>query len=268
MKRLPYSPFPQAFNSERPDRIASKILEGRVAVFLSGTTFVITYPAIFTEFFMAAEDYYERTLVANFLSILRYIAVGLIIFLSPVYLVLISYGVELVPIKFIIPIAQSRQGIPLPPFIEILVMEIIVELIREGGLRLPTKVAATMSIVAGIIIGNAATDSKVVSPTTLLIVGISTVSSFLIPNYEMAQSIRILKFPMLILADALGFLGIAIGSYFLLVHLFSLKSMGVPYLSFSKQDMKDTFLRYPIYKHNRRPDSIPNENQIRQGKVK
>jgi hypothetical protein len=263
-----YSPFPQAFDTERPDRVASRLLEGRVAVLTSEAAFVLTYPALFTEFLLAGEDYYERTLVANFLIILRVIATILVQYLSPVYLVLINYNVELVPIKFIIPIAQSRQGIPLPPFFEILIMEIIIELLREGGLRLPTKVAATMSIVGGIIIGNAATDSKIVSPTTLLVVGVSTVASFLIPNYEMALSLRFIKFPLLLLADALGFLGIAIGFYFISVHLFSLKSMGVPYLTYTRQDMKDTFLRYPLYKQNRRPDAVPNEDPIRQGKIK
>jgi hypothetical protein len=264
----PYSPFPQAFSTEKPDRVVSKLLEGRVAVFIGGSAFVLTYPALFTEFFTAGEDYYQRTLVSNFLTVLRVVAAILVQYLSPVYLVLISYNVELVPIKFILPIAQSRQGIPLPPFVEILVMEIIVELLREGGLRLPTKVAATMSIVGGIIIGNAATDSKIVSPTTLLVVGVSTVASFLIPNYEMALSLRFIKFPLLLLADALGFLGIAIGFYFISVHLFSLKSMGVPYLTYTRQDMKDTFLRYPLYKQNRRPDAVPNEDPIRQGKIK
>ena len=110
-----YSPFPQAFDTERPDRVASRLLEGRVAVFTSEAAFVLTYPALFTEFLLAGEDYYERTLVANFLIILRVIATILVQYLSPVYLVLINYNVELVPIKFIIPIAQSRQGIPSAP---------------------------------------------------------------------------------------------------------------------------------------------------------
>jgi spore germination protein KA len=263
-----YSPFPQAFGTERPDRIASKILEGRIAIFLSGTPYTITYPAILTEFFQSPEDYYERTFVSNITKMLRFIAAVIVVFLSPVYLTLISYNVELIPISFIIPLAESRQGIPLPPFFEILFMEIIVELIREGGLRLPPKVASTISIVGGIIIGNAAVESRVVSPTTLLIVGVSTVASFVIPNYEMAISLRVLKFPILLLAEALGFFGIAIGYFYLMVHIFSLKSMGVPYLTFTKQDMQDTLLRYPLFKMNNRPDSIPNNNPIRQGKTK
>jgi spore germination protein KA len=262
-----YSPFPQAYGTERPDKIATKILEGRIAVFLSGTPYTITYPAILTEFFQSPEDYYERTFVSNITRILRFIAAVIIVFLSPVYLTLISYNVELIPISFIIPISESRQGIPLPPFFEILFMEIIVELIREGGLRLPPKVASTISIVGGIIIGNAAVESRVVSPTTLLIVGVSTVASFVIPNYEMAISLRTLKFPILLLAEALGFFGIAIGYFALMIHILSLKSMGVPYLTFSKQDMQDTLLRYPLYKMNKRPDGIPNNNPIRQGKT-
>jgi spore germination protein KA len=259
-----YSPFPQMHGTERPDRIVSKIMEGRVAFILSGTPFVITAPALFQEFMQAPEDYYQRTLVSSFISLVRYLAISLIIFLSPVYLTLISYNVELIPITFITPIAESRQAVPLSPFLEILVMELVIELLREGGLRLPPKIAQTISIVGGIIIGNAAIQSRVVSPSTLLVVGVSTIASFLIPNYEMAASLRIIKFSMLIIADAMGFLGIAAGCFFLITHMFSLKSFGVPYFTFTKHDMRDLFIRAPLWMMNKRPDAIPNNNPIRQ----
>ncbi|WP_163193369.1 spore germination protein [Clostridium thermarum] len=260
----PSSPFPQVFGTEKPSKVVSKLLEGRVAIIVSGAPYVITAPAVFIEFFQAVEDYYERTVVSSFTRLCRWMAAFIVVFLSPIYLVMISYNVELIPIMFVNPIAQSRKGIPLTPFLEILFMELTVELLREGGLRLPPKIAQTLSIVGGIIIGNAVIDAKVVSPSTLLIVGIVTVSSFLIPNYEMAIVLRFLRFPMLILADAAGFLGIAAGGYILAYHLFSLKSFGVPYLTFTISDMKDIFTRSPLWKMNMRPEAIPNKNSVRQ----
>ncbi|MCT4594012.1 MAG: spore germination protein [Anaeromicrobium sp.] len=259
-----YSIFPQIYGTERPDIVKANLLEGRVAIILNGTPYVLTAPAIFVEFFQAVEDYSERTIVSSFTRLLRIVAVLIIITLPSIYLTLIQYNAELIPIKFLNPIVQSREGIALTPFLEILAMEIVVEFLREGGLRLPPRIASTLSIVGGIIIGNTAVESKIVSPTTLLIIGISVVATFLIPNYEMSLSIRFIRFPMLILTSAMGFLGITSGMFFLIVHLYSLESFGVPYFSLKEGDLKDIFIRAPLWKMNNRPKSIPNNNPIRQ----
>ncbi|MCM1989953.1 spore germination protein [Oceanirhabdus seepicola] len=260
----PYSVFPQAFNTERPDIVKANLMEGKIAILVNGNPSVITVPAVFIEFFQAVEDYYERTIVSSFARILRILAVFMVITLPSIYLTLIQYNAELIPIKFINPIVQSREGIALTPFLEILAMEVVVEFLREGGLRLPPKIAGTLSIVGGIIIGNTAIESRIVSPTTLLVVGISVLSTFLVPNYEMSLSIRFIRFPMLVLANTIGFMGIAAGWFFLMVHLFSLESYGVPYVSIKEKDMKDIFIRAPLWMMNKRPEAIPNNNQTRQ----
>ncbi|MGH4140173.1 spore germination protein [Clostridium sp.] len=259
-----YSIFPQADNSERPDRAIGNMLEGRILVVLEGTPMVLMYPATFMDFFQAVEDYSQRTIIASFVRFLRILAACVVITLPSIYLTLIKFNVELIPIKFVTPIVQSRVGIALTPFLEIMAMEIVVEFLREGGLRLPTKIAQTLSLVGGIIIGDTAIQSKMVSPTTLLVVGITVITTFLIPNYDMSLSIRILRFPMLILANIMGIFGIAVGWFILLVHLSSLDSLGVPYFEFHKSDMKDTFIRAPLWKMNKRPVGIPNTNPIRQ----
>lgn len=259
-----FSPFPQVFGTERPDIVKANIMEGRIAILLNGTPYVLTVPALFFDFFQAVEDYNERTLVSSFSRILRMLAVFLVITLSPTYLTLISYNVELIPINFITAIIEFRKGIALSPFLEILSMELVIELLREGGLRLPPKIAGTLSIVGGIIIGNTAIQSKVVSPTTLLVVGVSTIATFLIPNYEMSLSIRVLRFPMLFLANAMGFLGISIGLFLILVILSSMKSFGVSYFAFYGSDLKDIFIRVPLWMMNKTPKIIPNNNPERQ----
>jgi hypothetical protein len=185
--------------------------------------------------------------------------------LPAVYLTFVKYNSELLPINSIVPLILSRKGIILPPFLEILAMEVVVEVLREGGLRLPSKVGQVLSVVGGIIIGDAAIRARFVSPTTLLIVGITVVSTFVIPNYDMAIAIRMLRFPMLILCDMMGMFGIALGWYLIIVHLNSLESFGVPYFSINKpSDFKDMFIRAQFWKMNRRPEGIPNKDPIRQ----
>jgi hypothetical protein len=264
IENYPFSFFPQSMGSERTDVITNCIMDGKVAIILNGTPYVIVLPTMFIDFFQSVEDYYERLFVANFTRLLRIIATFIVITLTPMYLTLVRYNAELIPIKFITPIIQSRIGIALTPFLEILVTEIIVEFLREGGLRLPSKIAQTISVVGGIIIGDTAVRSKIVSPTTLFVVGVTVVASFLIPNYDMALSIRTIRFPMLILANFLGIFGIGIGCFFIVVNLCSLDSVGVPYFSLNLSDMKDTFIRAPMWKMKRRPKSVPNKNPHRQ----
>lgn len=259
-----YCVFPQAFGTESPSIVKGNLMEGRIAIILNGSPFVLTVPAIFVEFFQAPDDYNERTVISTFSRFLRCIATFVVISLPSVYLTLLEFNAELIPVKFINPIVQSREGIALTPFLEILSMELVIELLREGGLRLPPKIASTLSIVGGIIVGNAAIESKVVSPTTLLIIGVSVISTFLIPNYEMALSIRFIRFPMLLLAHTIGFLGIAVGWFVMLIQLLSLESFGVPYFDLLQSDLKDVFIRAPLWKMNERPEAIPNNNAVRQ----
>ncbi len=259
-----FTVFPQAFSTERPDRAIANMLEGRIIVIIEGTPMVLAYPAIFMQFFQAVEDYTERTVISSFVRLLRIFAAVIVITLPAFYLTLIKFNVELIPIKFVTPIVASRVGIALTPFLEILAMELVIEFLREGGLRLPTKIAQTLSLVGGIIIGDTAIQSKMVSPTTLLVVGVTVISTFLIPNYDMSLSIRMLRFPMLMLANIMGIFGIAIGWFLILVHLSSLDSMGVPYFEFHKSDLKDTFIRAPLWTMNKRPEGIPNQNHKRQ----
>ncbi|ACA43568.1 spore germination protein [Clostridium botulinum] len=260
----PYSIFPQGYFTERPDIVEANLLEGRIAIIADGTPFVVTVPAVFFEFFEAVEDYTQRTVISSFNRILRYIATFIVITLPAVYITLIKFNPELIPFKFIGAIIESRKGIALTPFMSILSMNIIIDFLREGGLRLPFKIGQTLSVVGGIIIGDAALKAKIVSSTTLLVVGVSTIATFLIPNYEMSISIRLIAYPMLFLGNFLGMFGITIGWFFLIAYLCTLESYGVPYFKIYKSDLKDIFVRSPVYKMNKRPKIIPNSNPTRQ----
>lgn len=263
-----YSIFPQIFYTERPDRVQASLMEGKIVILLEGTPFALILPSLFIEFFQTVEDYYNRTLVASFSRIVRYIAATIILTLPGIYITIIKFNSELIPATFIQSLIESRKGLALTPFMSMLAMNLVIEFLREGGLRLPGKIGQTISVVGGIIIGDAALKAKMVSSTTLLVVGIITVASFLIPNYEMALSIRLLNYPAIVLANWLGMLGVAMFIFFIIAYLCSLDSFGVPYFSFNKSDMKDILIRAPIWKMDKRPISTPNNNPIRQGSFK
>ncbi|ENK0838068.1 spore germination protein [Clostridium botulinum] len=260
----PYSIFPQAFFTERPDVVEANLFEGKIAIIAEGTPFVMTAPAVFFEFFQAIEDYTQRTIISSFTRLLRYFAVFIVTTIPAIYITLIKFNSELIPFKFVGALIESRKGISLTPFMSILFMNIIIDFLREGGLRLPFKIGQTLSVVGGIIIGDAAIRAKIVSSTTLLVVGVSTVATFLIPNYDMAISIRLISYPMLFLGNFLGMFGITIGWFFLIAYLCTLESYGIPYFKIYKSDLKDIFVRVPIYKMNKRPEIIPNSNPTRQ----
>lgn len=260
----PYSIFPQSFPTERPDVVEANLLEGKIAMLVDGTPFAITFPVVFFEFFQAVEDYNERTLIVSFTRLIRYLAAFIVITFPAIYVTLIKFNAELIPFKFLGAIVEARKGIALTPFMSILSMNIIVEFLREGGLRLPFKIGQTLSVVGGIIIGDAAIKARIVSSTTLLVVGISTVATFLIPNYEIALSIRLIGYPMLILGNFLGMFGIAVGWFFLIAYLCTLESYKVPYFKLYKSDLKDIFIRIPLWKMDKRPEIIPNSNPTRQ----
>ena len=256
--------FPQIISTERPDKVEALIMEGRAAIVVEGTPFVSIAPCSFFDFFQAVEEYNERTIMASFIRILRVIAVVIVITMPSVYLTLLKFNAELIPLNFITPIVKYRRGIALTPFLELLTLEIVIEILREGGIRLPTKIGQTLSVVSGIIIGDAAIKSQIVSPSSLFVIGITTASSFLIPNYDMSLVVRFIKFPMLVLANFLGIFGMAAGWFFLLAHLSALDSFGVPYFNFEWTDLKDIFIRAPLNKMNKRPTFLANKNTTRQ----
>jgi len=264
LEEHPYSIFPQVIGSERPEVIESKLMEGKIAFLLAGTPYVTTYPTIFIEFFQTTEDYLGRVIQTFLIRMLRMLAVFVVISFPAIYITLIKFNQELIPIDYIKSLIQARKGISLSPFMSLLGMQITLELMREGGLRMPSKIGQTLSVVGGIIIGDAALKAKIVSSSTLLIAGISIVASFAISYYQMSVSIRLLVYPMLILSNWLGILGIVIGWFFILAYLCSMENFGVPYFAFTKSDMKDTFIRAPIWKMNKRPELIPHNDPTRQ----
>lgn len=242
-----YTPFQTVFNSERPDAIAAGLLEGRVAILVDGTPFVLLVPGLFVHYFQASEDYYQRADIGSLLRILRVVAFFLALLAPSLYIAVSTHHQEMLPTNLLISLAAQREGVPFPAFIEALLMEVTYEILREAGVRMPRTVGQAVSIVGTLVIGQAAVEAGIVSAAMVIIVSITAISSYVIPASGMSISVRMLRFILMGLAASFGFYGISIGLIVMTLHLVSLQSFGVPYMSplapFKRQDQKDTLFR-------------------------
>lgn len=258
----PYSPFAMVGNSEKPDRVAARILEGRVAILTDGTPFALTVPMIFWEGFQAAEDYYSRPYYATFIRILRFAAFFITILAPAFYVALASYNPELIPTPLLITMAAAAEGIPFPAVVETLIMGSIFEILREGGIRLPTPIGSALSIVGALIIGDAAVSAGLIGAPMVIVVAITAVSGFLVITHT--DAIALMRFILVILAGFMGFFGIGIGLLGLIIHLCALRSFGVPYLAplttFSWKAFRDILIRAPLGILLQNPVNINNLN--------
>lgn len=254
------SPFQQVQNTERPDRVISALLEGRIALLLDGTPFALIVPVTFSMLLQSPEDYYERWLPGTLLRMLRFGASFLALMAPSLYISFISFHPGLIPTELAISIIKTRQGVPFPSLIEVLILEVSIEILREAGIRLPKPIGPAMGIVGGLIIGDAAVQAGIVSPFLVIVVAVTAISSFSIPMYSAGITLRLLRFAGMLFAAVLGMYGTIL--FFLMVcsHLAKLKSFGVPYLTpvtpFRMSDWKDLFLRAPLAMMKRRPEMM------------
>lgn len=261
------SPFQQVQNTERPDRVISALLEGRIAILLDGTPFALIVPVTFSMLLQSPEDYYERWLPGSFLRMLRFSAAFLALMAPALYISFISFHPGLIPTQLAITIIKTRQGVPFPSLIEVLILEVSIEILREAGIRLPKPIGPAMGIVGGLIIGDAAVQAGIVSPFLVIVVAVTAISSFSIPMYSAGITLRLLRFAGMLFAAVLGMFGTIL--FFLLIcsHLTRLKSFGVPYLTpvspFRAKDWKDLFFRLPLALMKNRPAMMKSQKSKR-----
>jgi spore germination protein KA len=253
----PLSIFNTIQSTERPDKVAAALLEGRVAIFVDNTPFVLILPTFFWQSIQAPDDYYSRYYMGSFFRMLRYFAYVFSFTLSALYVMIVSFHQEMIPTGLALTIASGREVVPFPVLIEALMMEFAFELMREAGLRMPKPIGSAVSIVGSLIIGQAAVQAGLVSPTIVIIVAITGLASFSIPNYNTSFSIRLLRFPLLIASGTLGLLGFVAVVFAVLIHALSIRSFGEPYMApaspFRPSDQKDIIIRVPWWKMKKRP---------------
>lgn len=249
--------FPQLINTERPERVSAVLTEGKVAFLCDGSPEAVFGPTTLIEFFSSLEDYYLPWQIASSVRLLRFFAVAFSVLATPVYVAVLTYHYELIPRDLLATIIASRSNIPFPPIIEAIFLELTIELLREAGARLPTKVGQTIGIVGGIVIGQASVEAGLTSNILLIIVALAALASFTTPVYQMGNTIRLIRFPFILAATILGGVGVAICGLYTIVHLLHLTSLGRPYLEplFPPrfQDWKDAFVRLPFSWMSSRP---------------
>ncbi|MEZ4357816.1 MAG: spore germination protein [Eubacteriales bacterium] len=262
----PFSVFPTVGNTEKPDIVCAKMLEGRVAILVDGTPMVLTVPYLFVEGLQNSEDYYSRPFFASVVRFLRWVAFLLAITLPSMYIAITSYNQELLPPPLLITIAVAQEGTPFPTFIEALIMLIIFEILREAGVRLPKVIGQAVSIVGALVIGEAAVSAGIVGAPMVIVVALTAITSFVVTPYY--DAIALVRLMLTVLAAIAGQYGIMIGLAFVLTHLCSLSSYGIPYFSpiapSNLSGMKDTFIRVPWWAMIKRPYNIGKNNIFRQ----
>ncbi|WP_420490914.1 spore germination protein [Neobacillus drentensis] len=264
----PLSPFPQLLNTERPDVAAGNLLEGRVVILFDGTPFVLIAPITFFSLLQSPEDYYQRYMTSSIIRLLRFVFIVLSLVLPSIYVALLTFHHEMVPTTLLISIFSSRESVPFPALVEALMMEISFEALREAGVRLPKQVGAAISIVGALVIGQAAVQAGLVSAPMVIVVAITGIASFMVPHYSQGIALRMLRFPIMLLAGFLGLFGIMLAVITIAIHLCTLRSFGVPYLTpiapMKGDELKDALIRAPWWKMNKRPHLTGEFNPYRQ----
>ncbi|MBA4542482.1 spore germination protein [Thermoactinomyces daqus] len=264
-----WTPFPLIQNTERPDSVVAHLLEGQFAILVDGSPYALIAPAVFSQFYYSSEDYYERYLIATFLRFIRLLSLFIALLLPSLYIAFVSFHPEMVPSKLLIAMAAGRATVPSSPILEALSMEISVEILREASIRLPSPIGPTIGIVGGLVIGQAAVQAGLISPAFVIVVGLTTISSYANPSYSAAISVRLLRFPMMMFAAAFGLYGIMIAMMLIILHLVQLRSFGVPYMSpfapLNLKALKDTLIRVPWPWMKKRPEIYKVNDVVRQG---
>lgn len=266
----PFMPLPQVLVTERPDRVASFIMDGRVAIILDGNPNVLIVPVDIFALLHSPEDYYLRMPYSNIVRILRVIAVFIALLVPSFYVGITVFHQEMIPTDLILAIAAGRETVPFPTIMEVFFMEFAFEMIREAGVRVPGVIGNTLGIVGALILGQAAVQAGIVSPILIIVVAITGLASFAIPNYSMSFAFRGIRFIFTGLSAAFGFLGITAGLFVLLSILASMKSFGVPLLSPIGPRTKsgpDLVLRGSVWSMEERPDFLETLERRRQPNI-
>ncbi|HZK17879.1 MAG TPA: spore germination protein, partial [Clostridia bacterium] len=266
----PFSPFSTIMRTERPDNVTGQLLEGRVAIITDNTPFVLTVPVQLNSFLMATEDYYTKYHLASFLRFIRAGALFSSLVLPSLWVAIVSFHPEALPTQLLLVVAAAKERVPFPSVVEAFLIELVFETLREAGLRLPRQIGSAISIIGGVVLGDAAVRAGLLSTPMLVVVAFTGIASFAIPDFAAANSFRLLRFPLLVLAGFLGIYGLMLGIIIILLHMTSIRSFGVPFMATDSpliiSNLKDSLVRAPWWALDTRPRLIGMKEPIRQNK--
>ena len=264
-----FSPFPQMLNTERPDRVVANLMEGRFAIIADRSPTATIAPISFFSFLQSSDDYNNRWFIGSYLVLFRILGVLITAGLPSIYIAVVSFHYEIIPIELVFALKGTLDFIPVVPIVEACSMLIILEFLSEAATRLPSPIAQTLGVVGGLVIGTAVVEAHLVSNSMIVVVALTAVASYTIPVTEMGTSIRLLSFPIMVASALFGFVGIVLGFMFIIGHLCKLESFGKPYFTpfapFKLSDIKDTVVRLPLWMFRKRPTGPTPKDTIRIG---
>ncbi len=270
LEDAPLSPFPTILRTERPDRVTGALFEGRIAILTDGTPFVLIAPVTFLMFLTSPEDYYERYFIASAVRLLRWASFLIALLLPALYVSVTTFHQEMLPTPLVLAIAAQREGVPFPAVFEALLMEVAFEILREAAVRLPKIYGPAISIVGVLILGEAAVRAGLVSSAMIIVVALTAIASFVTPIFSLSIAVRLLRFPMILLAGTLGLFGVVFGFSVVVIHVSSLRSFGVPFLEpiapVVVSDLKDALIRLPWWAMDTRPEFTGKSDLRRQSR--
>jgi spore germination protein KA len=265
---VPWTPYPLVLRTERPDRTAGALLEGRVAILTDGTPFVLIVPTQFSMMLQGPDDYYEHPFVGSFIRVLRLLAFLISVFLPGFYVATINFHPELLPTTLFLRVSAAREGVPFPVYMEAFMMEGLFEILREAGVRLPRAIGPAISIVGALVLGDAAIRAGLVSPPMVIVVALTAIASFSAPTFSIALAARLTRFLFILVCAVFGLFGLQFGLLLFLLHLSALRSFGLPYMypygPLVLSDMRDNLLRLFWWMQNRRPKLVGSREPGRQ----
>lgn len=265
-----WSLFPQYMTTERPDRASQLLLNGHIIVLADNSPVALVLPVNFSTFMKTSDDYYNRWGIVSLQRILRYIAMFFSVSLPALYISVINFRPEILPDNLIQVFVEARRNIPYPVFIEVILMEIAFELVREAGVRIPGAMGNAIGIVGGIIVGSSAVEASLASPIIVIVVALTALCSFTIPNNEFSSSFRIIKYFLIIISAIYGIFGYIAGHLLVLIHLSGMKSFGFPYFGYVEEEksgdgeiVRDSVIRFPYKYLTKRPVFSRDSNRHR-----
>ncbi|MGE5677651.1 MAG: spore germination protein [Pseudomonadota bacterium] len=265
-----FSTFPQMLYTERPDRFCSSLVDGRVGIIIEGAPIAYVVPGTLLQFMQTPDDYSNQFIVGSVLRLLRFIALFITLVLPGFYICITTFHTEMLPAELAFSIVASKEGVPFPMFVEVIILLIAFELLVEAGLRLPKTIGQTVSIVGALVVGQAAVEAKILSPATVIIVALTAIASFTLPNQDFSNAIRLWRFFLVITSSIIGMFGLTWGLIMILFHWCRMESYGVPYLdpfvANEDEQLQDTLFRLPISTMKKRPSGLNAKNKNRSEK--
>lgn len=261
--------FPTIISTERPDMCTGALLNGKIVIIVENTPFALIIPGLFIDIFHAAEDYYQEPINVTITRLLKFIGFIITLFTPAIYIALTTYNFEIIPDNLLISIAIQRQGVPFPTVVEIIMMLVTFEVLRESDIRMPNQMGAAVSIVGALVLGEAAVSAGIVSPIVIIVVAITSVSGLLFTDIDVVNAIRIWRFIFIIAATALGLIGLVIASIIFITKLASLEYLNIPYLAtispFNLDAQKNGILKFEKTKIKNRPFYLKTKDKKKVG---